>query len=156
MQVSNNQTNYQNMNIYQQATPIDISKNALEKPNSSQYASIEPVPSTPVEEVKLTPEEQLNQEREVQSAKDIQEAEQQAKQDSQRDYAAGYMNKKSTQSQVEIYLAVATDSKTEIDNKDSTTSIIQTLREVQKQNNTVEAYATYAQNQKSGNSLLGY
>ena len=57
------------------------------------------------------------------------------------------------QSQVEIYLAVATDGKVDIGD-DQTPSIIESLRDVQKQNNAVEAYATYEENQKNTNSSI--
>jgi len=58
------------------------------------------------------------------------------------DYAA-YQSKKS---QVEIYLSVATDSNVEIGN--DTATILESLRETQKQNNTVQAYAQYQENQQ--------
>ncbi len=74
----------------------------------------------------------------------------QAQKDAQRENATDYLAHKSMQSQVEIYLAVATDGKVDIGN-DKTPSIIESLRDVQKQNNAVEAYATYDKNQKNEN-----
>ena len=73
------------------------------------------------------------------------EAQSQAQKDAQRENGADYIAHKSMQSQIEIYLAVASDS------DDKTPSIIESLRDVQKQNNAVEAYATYEENQKNTN-----
>jgi len=50
-------------------------------------------------------------------------------------------------------MAVATNDESSHFNE--TASILETLRDVQKQNNTVEAYATYQENQKSQNALVG-
>jgi hypothetical protein len=76
------------------------------------------------------------------------QAQDQASKDAQRANATDYLAHKSMQSQVEIYLAVATDGDVSLNN-DKTPSIIESLRDVQKQNNAVEAYATYEQNQKN-------
>ncbi len=80
-------------------------------------------------------------------------AEVQANKDSQRETATNVLAAQSKKSQVEIYLAVATQGK---DNpiENNTASIIESLRDVQKQNKAVEAFATYQQNQNAPVSNL--
>ncbi|MEA3522560.1 MAG: hypothetical protein U9R50_06270 [Campylobacterota bacterium] len=132
MEISNTANQYQAMHIYQ-------------KPEHSIQPVPNPEPSEPVEE--LTPEEEMDARYEDQAAQDLEDAQTQAKQDAQREYAAGYVAHQSKQSQVEIYLAVATDSDVSLGN--NTASIIESLRDVQKQNNRVEAYAIYQENQNN-------
>jgi len=79
------------------------------------------------------------------------EAESQAKQDNMRETGVDYIAQQSKQSQIEIYLSVATDS--EVDVGSSTASVVETLRDVQKQNDAVEAYAKYQENQ-NGSEIL--
>ena len=159
MQISNNTNNFQNMNMYQQpATPPSIQPvpNPAEPKvaNADLYeASHGNLINNKDGEVVLTPQGEnnvagANAEKSAQS-----DAEAQATKDAQREYAAGYVAHKSMQSQVEIYLAVATDNKVELGN-DSTATIIESLRDVQKQNNAVQAYATYQENQKGGEAAL--
>jgi len=98
-------------------------------------------------EITLTPQGQTN----LQSAKAENTAEaeaaSQAQKDAQRATATDYLAHQSKKSQVEIYLSVATDSKVDLGSDGDTASIIESLRDVQKQNNAVEAYATYKENQ---------
>lgn len=157
MQVSNTTTNYQNMNIYQQ--PVQQPQNSPSQPiqsdgfNEDIYnASQGNLINSKDGEIVLTPQGENNvaDAKEQNSAQT--QAEKEAKQDAQREYAAGYVAHKSKQSQVEIYLSVATDKNVNLGN--DTATLIETLRDVQKQNNAVEAYATYAQNQKDGNPTL--
>jgi len=105
-----------------------------------------------IPEDELSPEEQLNQDREAQATQDAKDAEAQAKKDAQKDYAAGYLSHHSKQTQVEIYLSVATDSNVSLGS--NTASIIESLRDVQQQNNRVEAYATYKENQENEKPAL--
>ena len=79
------------------------------------------------------------------------EAESQAKQDNMRETGVDYIAQQSKQSQIEIYLSVATDG--EVDVGSSTANVVETLRDVQKQNDTVEAYAKYQENQ-NGSEIL--
>ncbi|MFT5660134.1 MAG: hypothetical protein ACI9TV_000774 [Sulfurimonas sp.] len=99
-------------------------------------------------DIALTPQAKttLSSEQET-SATQVQE-ETQAQQDAKRENGVDYIGAQSKKSQVEIYLAVATDNKVEFSD-DKTPSIIESLRDVQRQNNTVAAYATYQENQKS-------
>ncbi len=137
MEVSNQTNNYQAMNIYQ-------------KPENSIQPVLTPEPTEP-EEV-LTPEEEMDARYEDQATQAQKDAELQAEQDAQREYAAGYISQQSKQTQVEIYLSVATDS--DISLGHDTASILESLRDVQKQNNQVKAYATYQENQEGAEPEL--
>ena len=96
-------------------------------------------------EVVLTPQGQNNVSN-TQEANAVEEqAQTQERQDTQRGEAVDYLGAQSKQSQVEIYLAVATDGENSSDS--STASVIESLRDVQKQNDAVQAYATYKENQ---------
>lgn len=96
----------------------------------------------------LTPQGETNLDSKKEQNAAEAEAQSQAQKDQTRANATDYLAHKSMQSQVEIYLAVATNGKVDI-GSDSTSSIIGSLRDVQKQNSVVEAYATYEENQKS-------
>lgn len=99
-------------------------------------------------ELAVTPQGQTNLNN-AQEAKATQTAEQvQASKDSQRDNATNILSTQSKKSQVEIYLSVASEGN---DNpiENNTASIIESLRDVQKQNNAVEAYAAYKENQNT-------
>lgn len=124
--------------------------------HSNQYASIQPIQPEPKiqnlyeksngnavntdEGATLTPQGETN----IASAQAQNTAEAdaltQAENDAKRGNATDYLAHQSKQSQVEIYLSVATDN-------DDTASVIETLRDVQKQNEQVAAYATYQENQ---------
>lgn len=153
MEVSNNTNNFQAMNQYQMHSGA--------KPANS----IQPVPQEPTyndkevyegsqgnvhrngdNELALTPQAKTN----INNTKEDNAAEasanDQANKDAQRENATNLLAHKSKQSQVEIYLAVATEGNdSPVDN--NTAQIIESLRDVQKQNNAVEAYATYKTNQ---------
>jgi hypothetical protein len=134
--------------------------------SAQQRPSIQPVPQEPTYsnkeiyeasqgnairndsgEITLTPQGQTN----LQSAKAENTAEKeaasQAQKDAQRDTATDYLAHQSKKSQVEIYLSVATDNRVEIGSDGDIVSVIESLRDVQKQNNIVAAYATYQENQ---------
>ena len=95
-------------------------------------------------ELALTPQGKTNLDNKKEDNELEAQTQSQEHKDQQRANSAEYLAHKSMQSQVEIYLAVATDS-----NIDKTPSIIESLRDVQKQNSAVEAYATYEENQNS-------
>ncbi|MEA2073959.1 MAG: hypothetical protein U9O86_10270, partial [Campylobacterota bacterium] len=103
--------------------------------------------------VGLTPqgETNLNAKQDVQA--EVVAQEEQAQKDAQRGVAVDYLAASSKQSQVEIYLAVATDGNYE-SNSNATADVISTLRDVQKQNDAVAAYATYQENQAQGKPAL--
>ena len=134
MQVSNQMNPYASMNAYQQ--PVEVRSAAVT------------LPSTPIVEPKpeLSPEEQLKQDREKQAKLDSLAAESEAKKDAQREAAVGFIAHESIKTQAEIYLSVAAESKVDLGGS-SVVDGIATLRDLQKQNNAVAAYATYQENQ---------
>ena len=83
-------------------------------------------------ELALTPQGQTNLDNKKENNALEAQLQSQEQKDQQRANGAEYLAHKSMQSQVEIYLAVATDSNVDI----------------QKQNSAVEAYAIYEENQK--------
>ena len=99
-------------------------------------------------ELALTPQGQTNLDAKKEENTLEDQAQTQEQKDQQRENATNYLAHKSRQSQVEIYLAVATGSNIDI-SSDKTPSVIESLRDVQKQNSAVEAYATYEENQNS-------
>jgi len=154
MEISNQTNNYQMMN-------------SLQQPNNS----IQPVPTRPEQDpqmgtkdvyeasqgnlirnddgdLALTPQGQVNVDHKQEANAAEIAAEEQAKKDAQRGFATDALAHQSKQTQVEIYLSVATDSKVTIDNGMSDS--IEALRDIQKQNNTVQSYAAYEENQKGG------
>jgi hypothetical protein len=150
MNITSNMNTYQNLNIYQReqtdfvTTPVEpkeptyTNKEIYEASDGNLIRNKE-------DELVLTPQGKIN----LDNTLDEKQQEQIQKEQDQKDVlrAAGtdYLAMQSKKSQVEIYLAVATDGEVSLDD-DKTPSIIESLRDVQKQNNAVEAYATYAQN----------
>ena len=157
MQVSSQTNNYQAMNAYQQEKKPPVTLPI--EPNDPKYSAKEiyeasggNVISDKDGNLVLTPQGQTNLNNINDDKAQVQEAEDQAKEDNTRGAAVDYVAYQSQKSQVEIYLSVATNSKVDLD--DGTSSIIESLRDVQKQNNAVEAYATYEENQKGGEAAL--
>lgn len=103
--------------------------------------------------VQLTPQGQNNIDNKQADNETEQAAATQAQKDEQRATAVDYLAASSKQSQVEIYLAVATDGKHETTST-TTADVVSELRDVQKQNNAVAAYATYQDNQAQGKPAL--
>ncbi len=152
MEVSAQSNNYQMMNAQQQ----HVIQPVPQEPASSNKDIYEASQGNVIRkdgEVGLTPQGQNNVSNKQDANVAADEAAAQAEKDAQRENATNFLGAKSKQSQVEIYLAVATDSKVELGN-DDTASIIESLRDVQKQNNVVEAYATYQENQNGGKAVL--
>jgi len=154
MEVSGQANNYQMMQMYQkqaEPTPMPIVRPEPQEQgfNEDIYeASSGNLINGEDGTLALTPQGETN----IANAQTAQTAEEeaaaQAQKDSQREMGVNYLDKKSTQSQVEIYLSVAADEKVELGGND-TADIIESLRDVQKQNNAVEAYATYQENQQN-------
>lgn len=147
MEISNQTNNFQALNTHQKpiTTPVEP-----QKPTYSNEEIYEASQGNLIRndgEIVLTPQGQNN----VSNTQDANAAQEQAQvqeqTDAQRGVAVDYLSAQSKQSQVEIYLAVATDGESSSDN--STASVIESLRDVQKQNNTVQAFATYQENQNS-------
>ena len=146
MQVSGNSNNYQTLNAQQQAV-------ILPTPQEPKYSDKEIYEGSKgnlargKDGIRLTPQGQTNINN-IQADKDIEATESaQAKKDEQRGIVVDYLAASSKKAQVEIYLAVATDGKSS--SKDATADVLSTLRDVQKQNNAVQAYAAYKENQNS-------
>ena len=147
MQISSNTNNYQELNARQQFVTNPVMPEPTPKNGNKEiYEASQGNLIRNDDEVVLTPQGQNNVNDKKANNTAEQTATEQAKKDQQRENSADYLAHKSMQSQVEIYLAVASDS------DDKTPSIIDSLRDVQKQNNAVEAYATYEENQKNTNS----
>ncbi len=158
MEISSQTNNYQALNTNQQrqqgpiTTPVQPQEPTYGNGEIYEASNGNLIRSNN-NEIVLTPQGETNINNAKDEAATANEAEQQAKTDAQRGVAVDYVGAQSKQSQVEIYLAVATDSKVEIGN--DTPSIIESLRDVQKQNNAVEAYATYQENQNPIKSQFG-
>jgi len=158
MEISSQINNYQALSSYQQKKEPEVTLPV--EPKDPKYtageiyeASNGNLISDKQGNISVTPQGQNNidnaaQEKETQAA-----AAKQEQKDELRGVAVDYTAAQSKKSQVEIYLAVATDGEVEIGGNNDTASIIESLRDVQKQNNTIEAYATYKENQNS--SQLG-
>jgi biotin synthase-related radical SAM superfamily protein len=71
------------------------------------------------------------------------------KKDDTRAFLADYAGVQSKKSQWDIYMSVMTQSDVDTSD-DGTINFLEELRDVQKQNNTVEAYVLYAQNALEG------
>ncbi len=126
MQVSSQMNSYQVANIYQQS--------------QQEIQPIDPIrtdPRQPIEEEKpLSSEEQLKLDQELQTQKDA-----------QKEYAAGYISHQSKQTQVAIYMSVEDGGNNQ--NLNNTSTILESLKDVQKQNDALNAYAIYSENQKN-------
>jgi len=100
----------------------------------------------------LTPQGETNVNNAKEEAVESKATEVQEGKDATRAVGVDYLAASSQKSQVEIYLAVATDGK--YSSNDATADVISELRNVQKQNNAVQAYATYQEAQQNGRPAL--
>jgi hypothetical protein len=123
-----NQNLYQSLNSYQRVLePKDPTIQPM------------PLPETP------TPELSDEQKEAIVDYKKQKEAEEQEQKDDLRKYYVASTGIKSKQTQFEIYMSEMTNSDVEISND---VNIIENLREIQKQNDAIEGYATYKELQK--------
>jgi len=112
---------------------------------SSQNAALQSNPviiqpiERPQEKPELSPENRLKVQNYVQNAVDSKATEAQDKRDTQRAAVVGLAGLESKKSQVEIYLSVATEDNVSIQN--NTINSLETYRDIQRQNNAVQAYA---------------
>ena len=148
MQISSTTNQYQTLQMQQQpiTTPVE--------PQPEKYSNIDVYDASKGnlivgkdETLTLTPQGQNNLNNSKEESETQEAAAQQAEKDAARDSATDLLNANSKKSQVEIYLAVATDG--EVDSNSATVDVINNLREVQKQNNTVQAYATYKESEQT-------
>ena len=158
MEVSSHSNNYQAINAYQKSR--DEAVTLTVEPSDPKYTASEVYEASNGNLISdkegnlvLTPQGQNNINNAVDAKKAEADAAEKEKDDALRGVAVDYTAAQSVKSQVEIYLAVATDNKVELSD-DSTVSILESLRDVQKQNNAVEAYATYKENQQAGEPAL--
>ena len=128
MEISNQINNYQTLNMQQK--PI----------------SIQPVPNEDKPSLEVSPEKRLDIENTINDKQTEAADKTQEEKDQLRMAMVNDLEKQSKKTQVEIYLSVATGSKVELGGN-STIDSLNILRDVQKQNNTVAAYATYQENQ---------
>ena len=151
MEVSSQTNSYQMMNAHQKPITTPVEPKEPTYGNGEIYEASQGNLIRNDDEIILTPQGQNN----IANAKadNVAEAEAQtqAKQDQKRETGVDYIAHQSKQSQIEIYLSVATDS--EVDVGSSTANVVETLRDVQKQNDAVEAYAKYQENQ-NGSEIL--
>jgi len=157
MQVSATNNNYQMLQTQQQPVtlPIENPITTPVEPKDPIYSNKEIYDASQGNlirgddgELTLTPqgETNLNNAKEDEAAQLAAEAE--ANKASARETATNFLDVSSTKSQVEIYLAVATDGA--YDSGNETVDVITNLRDIQKQNNAVQAYATYQESQNMG------
>ena len=158
MEVSSHSNNYQTISAYQKSK--DEAVTLPVEPNESNYTASEVYKASNGNLISdkegnlvLTPQGQNNVNNAVDAEKEKADIVEKEKADELRGIAVDYTAAQSVKSQVEIYLAVATDNKIELSN-DTTASILESLRDVQKQNSAVEAYATYKENQQAGEPAL--
>jgi len=136
MQVNNSTNNYTSLMQYQrpsipeqpQETPITI-------PEFDDQEIISKL-KTLASEIKDNVQESIQE-----KATQYQE-ERQAKKDDARAFLADYAGVQSKKNQWDIYMSVMTDSDVDTSN-DNTIDFLKELRDVQQQNNRVEAYALY-------------
>jgi len=152
MEISSNTNNYQALQQFQLKPENSIQPVPKQDPtysNKEVYeASQGNVHRNNSGELAVTPQGQTNINNAQEEQTTQNQAEVQANKDSQRETATNVLAQQSKKSQVEIYLAVATEGNdSPIEN--NTAQIIESLRDVQKQNNAVEAYATYQTNQNA-------
>jgi len=136
-------------NTYQVITPIEPPKENKYNNEEIYKASAGNIVRSDGE-LKLTPQGETNLANAEDDKALASETVAQAEKDAQRGVAVDYVAQQSKKSQVEIYLAVATDNS----NNNSTANVIESLREVQKQNKAVEAYSNYQVNQEYNKPTL--
>lgn len=136
MQVSSQINSYQDLSV--KTTPV----------------TIQPVPQEEkkLSNLEVSPEKRLEVENSIDNKQTADAEKSQEQRDQQRGLLVDQLERQSKKTQVEIYLSVATDSKVEIGGN-STIDSINILKDVQKQNNSVAAYATYQENQNGVNPL---
>ena len=145
MEVSSQTNSFQTMNMNQKPITNPVEPKEPTHGNKEIYEASQGNLIRNDDEVVLTPQGQNNVANAKADNAAEAEAQTQAKQDQMRETGVDYIAQQSKQSQIEIYLSVATESDVSIGN--DTSSIIESLRDVQKQNDAVEAYAKYQENQ---------
>ena len=151
MEVSAQKNSLQTMNIHQKPITNPVEPKEPVYGNKEIYEASQGNLIRNDAELVLTPQGQNNISNVKADNAAEAEVQTQAKQDQMRETGVDYVAQQSKQSQIEIYLSVATDSDVSVGN--DTSSVIESLRDVQKQNQAVEAYATYQENQNGSNLI---
>ena len=119
MDVSSTTTSFQNVNTYQQPIKLDQA---------------------------ITPEGESSVVEEQQVKSEVVAAEEQVKKEDTRGNVVDYTASQSKKSQIEISFVVEENS--DVQTQQDTATSIKNLRETQKQNDVVEAYSKYQENQQ--------
>jgi len=155
MQVTSNTSQYQALQAQQNPITLPVEPTEPKYSNKDIYeASNGNIVRGEDGGLVATPQGELNHSNAKTANEEQKTAEVQERKDSARSTATDFLAASSKKSQVEIYLAVATEG--EIDSGNQTADIINSLRDVQKQNNAVQAYATYKEAQDSGSLLKSF
>ena len=152
MEVSSQTNSFSTMNIQQKNVTTPVEPKEPTYNNSEIYESSQGNLIRKDDEIALTPQGQNSVANAKADNAVESEAQTQAKQNQMRETGVDYISQQSKQSQIEIYLSAAAESDVSVGN--DTQSVIESLRDVQKQNQVVEAYSTYQENQ-NGSKLLG-
>jgi hypothetical protein len=150
MQVNTNTNQYQLLQTQQQPVTLPVEPKDPIYSNREIYdASQGNIIRDDEGNLTLTPQGQVNYNNEKEALAAQTAATIQAEKDALRATATDFIEQSSKKSQLEIYFAVATDGESAED--DTTIEVLSNLRDVQKQNNTIEAYAKYQEAQNSTN-----
>jgi len=152
MEVATQTNNYQMLNAYKQNSdgPVTLPVEPKEPTYSLgdiYDASQGNLISDREGNISLTPQGEVNLGNAIDDKKTQVEQEEQAKKDAFRSSVVDYVGMQSKKSQAEIYLSVATDSDMDLGGAKDTAQVLESLRDIQKQNNLVQAYAIYKENQ---------
>jgi len=123
MQVSLETNNYLQLQSYQR---------------TKENPSILPI-QNPIEE-ELSPEEKLNLQKELEAVQTQKEQEEQAQKDALRGFVVDYVGVQSKKTQAEIYLSGMLENDVDLTND---VTLLESLRDVKKQNDFINGYATY-------------
>ena len=130
------QSGYAHLAQYQQPRAIL----PIEEPVTTPVEPKPPVTIPEYEKPTLDPEKAMELQDRLEEAKSDLAASEEAKRDEIRQLAVGYTAIQSKKSQFEIYMTGTTEE------NPSTVKFMQTLRDIQEQNNTIKAYAAYQEN----------
>jgi len=137
MNIVNNTSNpYQDITAYQRKDILPVIK-----PENPIY------PEKPINaKLELSPEDELKMQHAKEEAARKAEEEKEEKIAKLKALMAQYTKEQSIKSQIEIYLSVATDSDVDMGND---SNILDILRDIQDQNNSMHGYETYQELQEN-------
>ena len=136
MQVDSSMNSYANLMQYQRLSiPEKPQENPVTIPEFDDQEIVESIKEI-TQEIKTDLQENL------QEKVDVAKQEDQEKKDNTREFLADYAGVQSKKNQWDIYMSVMTESEVDTSN-DDTINFLNNLRDIQEQNNRVEAYAHY-------------